>query len=47
MFLILKIRVKNMLYSIYFKFWYYLCSGKRENKFLGLTISRIHSGTQK
>ena len=39
MFLILNIYLKNMLYSICFSFWHYICSGKRENKFLGLTSS--------
>ena len=39
MFLILNICLKNMLYSIYFSFWHYICSGKRENKFLKPTSS--------
>ena len=39
MFLILNVYLKNMLYSIYFSFWYYICSGKRENKFLKPTSS--------
>ena len=39
MFLILNICLKNMLYSIYFGFWHYICSGKRENKFLKPTSS--------
>ena len=46
MFLILNFMVKNMLFSIYLKIWHYLCSGKRENKFLGLTRSLSTKGTQ-
>ena len=38
-FLILNFMVKNMLYSIKLEIWHYICSGKRENKFLGLTRS--------
>ena len=33
-----------MLYSILLQIWHYLCSGKRENKFLGLTSSLIKLG---
>ena len=39
MFLILNVCLKYMLYSIYFSFWHYICSGKRENKFLKPTSS--------
>ena len=39
MFLILNFMVKNMLYSIKLEIWHYICSGKRENKFVGLTRS--------
>ena len=39
MFLIYNTHQIYMLYNTHFNFWHYICSGKRENKFLGLTRS--------